>query len=130
MKKFNAIALLVVGMFAFITSVAAYQSSYTLNNVGDVSYGQSVEMAESKTPIVDWQNNSINSDAQIAVTFNRKKLLRWDNITRIQKWTKGVSRKEFLFDRLEKKGTYRAHIVFNASNDNATIKGDYTLKTA
>lgn len=129
MKKFNTIALLVLGMFVVVSVIsAASYDTYYLEKVGQFDHGSDVSIKKGRVVNVRWTNGSTNSDAQIAVTLNKKKLFGgYTNITRKQKWIKGIPSDTFYFGDECADGTYRAHIVFNDSNDNKTISGQYQL---
>lgn len=129
MKKVNGVALLIIGMFAFVTTIyAAGYDSYYLTKVGQVDYGSDVSIKKDRVVNVRWTNGSTDSDAQIAVTLNKKKLIGgYTNITRMQKWIKGLPNYDFYFGDDYANGTYRSHIVFNATNDNKAISGQYQL---
>lgn len=129
MKKINIVALTILGMFAFVTTIyATGYDSYYLTKVGQVDYGSDVSIKKDRVVNVRWTNGSTDSDAQIAVTLNKKKLIGgYTNITRMQKWIKGVLDDAFYFGDDYANGTYRAHIVFNATNDNKAISGQYQL---
>lgn len=113
-------------LFLGIVCISAYTlSSYHLTSVGQSDEGNPEKLVY-PYPTVSWTNGTPSSDAQIAVTLSHKGLFSYSYVTRIQKWVKNVKSYDFVFDKMDK-GTYRANIIFNASNDNAAISGQYYL---
>lgn len=72
-------------------------------------------------------NKTPDSDAQVAITLSKKDLFgNYTYVTRQQRWITGVTNHTFTFSKQDE-GTYRVNVVFNDSNDDKTIKGDFYL---
>lgn len=127
MKKINIVSLIILGLFAFITTANALADTvYIHDKVGQVTYGTPREYQANRVINVDWDNFTPDADAQIAITLNKKKLIGgYTNITRKQAWIKGKKEDVFYFGNKYAAATYRPHLIFNATNDNAKISGQF-----
>lgn len=129
-RKINIAVLSIVAVVLSISVVSAYTlDSYYLTKIGQYDVG-TAEKTKYKYPTVEWTNGSTNSDAEIAVTLNKKNIIgNYGNVARQHKWIKNVKNYSFRFSSMST-ATYRANIVFNATNDNAAISGQYYLTSA
>lgn len=126
-KKISIAVLSIVAVVLSISVVSAYTlDSYYLTKVGQYDTG-SDEKTKYDHPTVYVTNGSPDSDAEIAVTLNKKNILgKYGNVARQHRWIKNAKNPVFKFSTMST-ATYRVNIVFNATNDNAAISGQYYL---
>lgn len=95
-RKINIAVLSIVAVVLSISVVSAYTlDSYYLTKVGQYDVG-TAEKTKYKYPTVEWTNGSTNSDAEIAVTLNKKNIIgNYGNVARQHKWIKNVKNYSF-----------------------------------
>lgn len=126
MKKISLAIIMILTLSVGVMSVSAYtMSSYYLTSTGQYDEG-SPETTSYKYPFVSLTNGTTGADAEIAVTISKKGFFGYTFISRQQKWMRNVPSYNFKFPAAST-ATYRANVVFNASNDNRPISGQYYL---
>lgn len=126
MRKVSYVLIATLLLTVGVMTVYAYNiCGYELQNVGDYEVGNPEKTTKDR-PRVYLTNETPNSDAQVAITLSKKGLFGYSYVTRIQRWITGVTNHTFTFTAKDK-GTYRANVVFNDSNDDKAIEGEFYL---
>lgn len=126
MRKVSYILIATLLVAIGVMTVSAYTTSgYKLYEVGDYEVGHPEETTKAR-PRVYLTNDTPNSDAQVAITLSKKVWFNYSYETRIQRWITDTTNHTFTFTARDK-GTYRANVVFNDSNDDKAIEGEFYL---